>query len=215
MPNDILQLYFVKLFFSESYNVFFFLRLFFLSSPQPNDSFVLLPFSFWFTLPVKPSSCNLSMILTNQTNNSILTIPGACLVFQPCLQCQAISTLKSVVPQLVSRWRQKTMVVLVTDWILCLCSGCVWRWGSARSGAVCRPAMAGWALPALHEGGGKTGWTEQKVKPGGATNFRLNLLWIQIVNVKTLKSLMMKDAVLNRSNKRNKTTTFFGFLGPW
>lgn len=30
-----------------------------------------------------------------------------------------------------------------------------------------RPAVAGRAVPALHEGGGTTGPTEQKVKPGG------------------------------------------------
>uniref|UniRef100_A0A3P8S276 Fatty acid amide hydrolase n=1 Tax=Amphiprion percula TaxID=161767 RepID=A0A3P8S276_AMPPE len=37
-----------------------------------------------------------------------------------------------------------------------------WRRGSAGGGAVCRPAVAGGALSALHEGGGTTGQTEQK-----------------------------------------------------
>lgn len=69
-------------------------------------------------------------------------------------------------PQLVSRWRQKT-IVATTDRLLCLCSGRDWRRGAACGRAVCGSAVAGRALPALHEGGGKAGPTEPKVRPEG------------------------------------------------
>ena len=48
--------------------------------------------------------------------------------------------------------------------MLCLCSGCVWRRGSARGGAVRHSAVAGRAVPAPHERGGAAGQTEQSVK---------------------------------------------------
>lgn len=72
---------------------------------------------------------------------------------------------KAAIPQSVSRWRQKTIAV-TTDGCF-LCAGCVRSWGAACGGAVRGSAVAGWTLPALHEGGGESGQTEQEVRPGG------------------------------------------------